>query len=589
MIINYLPLLPIIVAVGSILYLYFDLVNIAIITMIFIVILVLLSISFKRKKIVYICIIYLIFFVSSVISTFLHIQNFKKHSINEKIKISIIGKVNTFESGQNFNYGTLTNVSTNRKKVKLKNLKIYTTKKINLIPGTTIQTITTISPIQENIIKNGYKYYLIDMLNNINGIGFITWYKEIEKINNENESSFSISNKMNHLRNIIYDDYKASFKQFKNYKHVDILTALIIAKKNNLPNNIKEYFRNTGTSHIIVISGMHFGIIMIVISQIIRLFFILITKRFIKFNIKKITYIISTIAGFFFLLLCGNSISAKRAFYMFLYHTIGVLLERELKLIYNLCITTTIIMLIQPSNIFDISFQLSSLSVLGICSVEEILKRLKTFKVPNILKSFLYSISIKIITTPIILFTFRNFVPMGMIANYIVTPLVLFIILPINIIYFILRDTYVSIYLKHILIHSSNLLIMIVEFFDHIQLKPILIEQIKDLHIFFMVIFTYTLAIIPFYKTNLKYIFISILFITTLFSFILTPPNNNKIIFNNKKNFMFVSKKQIYSYKIKKKFSKNEREWIEKQVNKNIENIKKYSYMCTKQKIQKRD
>lgn len=595
---NHTPIVPIMVVAGSIIYLYINSINLSIICVIFILILTIISLlgniySIYRIKHILSCLyIPLVFFILSAISTMIHINKFEKYAITQKVKINIIAKVKKFELGQKYNYGILTDItikSRNNKNINLQNIKIYTTKKIELTTGTTIRTIITVSPLSKNIIKDGYKYYLIDMLNNINGIGFMTWFKEVD--NNIDKRKISIYDIINNFRNIVYNDYLTSFKD---YEYVDILTALIIAKKNNLPNNVKEYFRNTSTSHIIVISGFHFTIMMMLLSIIIKFFFICVPNSFTKLNLKKTTYITTSIIGFFFLLLCGNSISTQRAFYMLIYHTIGVLLEKEVKLIYNLCITTTIMMLLQPSNIFDISFQLSSLSVLGICSAEELvrllLKRVKYSKLHNIIRSFVYSIYIKILTTPAILFTFRNFVPMGMIANYIVTPLVS-IILPINVFYFVSKNinlfsSQYIIYLESILITLSKILVMIVKFFNNIQMKPILIEQIKDIHIFLLTIFIYTLAIIPFYKSKLKYITLFILFIITVSYIILDSPRNDTIILNSKKNFMFVSRNEIYSYKIKKTFSKEEREWIDKQRYKNIDEIKQYT-ICQNKNIVK--
>jgi len=141
----------------------------------------------------------------------------------------------------------------------------------------------------------------------------------------------------------------------------EILKALIIGDKYCVPKEIQRDFRKLGLSHLLVISGLHIGIIAFVSFVIIRACLRISTYILLHFQVSKIATFCSLFPILFYCLIAGFRLPTIRATIMVSVYIISLLLERKEDLLQTLAIAAFLILVVSPSSLFDVSFQLSLL------------------------------------------------------------------------------------------------------------------------------------------------------------------------------------------------------------------------------------
>ena len=132
------------------------------------------------------------------------------------------------------------------------------------------------------------------------------------------------------------------------------IIAFTTGKKIYIDNKSKKTYINTGVMHLFAVSGLHFGILYLVLSFII--FFISKNKLFTTFTVISIL--------FFYLAFIGFTFSAQRAFLMILIWELSNLILRRKCAISALSLSFAITILIQPESLCEPGFQLSFTIVL---------------------------------------------------------------------------------------------------------------------------------------------------------------------------------------------------------------------------------
>lgn len=231
-----------------------------------------------------------------------------------------------------------------------------------------------------------------------------------------------------------------------------IMKALLIGEGGEIPKEIREIFAKTGTSHILAISGLHIGIVAFVIYSLFYKILIQSEKLTLSFNIKKLAAIASIPPVLFYGLIAGFPVSTERAVIMVIVFILALTIDREKDLFNTLAIAGLIILIISPSAIYNISFQLSFASVFAIIYLMPKFQSIyapspqssplagevrgegqiqKWFK-DKIITGLLVSIAASIGTAPIVAYHFHRVSIVGIIANVIAVPLMGFIVVPLE-------------------------------------------------------------------------------------------------------------------------------------------------------------
>ena len=208
----------------------------------------------------------------------------------------------------------------------------------------------------------------------------------------------------------------------------DFLKAILIGERAGFDDDITEDFVKTGTVHILAISGLHVGL---VAGIVLALFSMLGVPK--KPNLV-LTLIFLTVYSF----MAGSNPPIIRAVIIFAIFTIGYLMNRDSDMLNSLSFAAVLILLWNPKELFDPSFQLSFVSVASIVIFVPAINSLfmaEKFRDKTILfKSIFYvltgasvSIAAWLGTWPITARYFNIISPIAIIANLIVIP-VLFLI-----------------------------------------------------------------------------------------------------------------------------------------------------------------
>ena len=151
-----------------------------------------------------------------------------------------------------------------------------------------------------------------------------------------------------------------------------IASALILGSKDELGFEVKQAYATAGAMHVLAVSGLHVGIIFLILNTLLSA---LDTSK--KGRIVKA--IILLIVLWSYALLTGLSPSVLRAATMFSFVIMGTVLNRKSSIYNTLAASAFFLLIINPNLLFEVGFQLSYIAVLGIVYLQPLIyKRIYT-------------------------------------------------------------------------------------------------------------------------------------------------------------------------------------------------------------------
>lgn len=207
--------------------------------------------------------------------------------------------------------------------------------------------------------------------------------------------------------------------------------TIILGDSSYLDKELRESMSHAGIAHILALSGLHMGIIALLIS------ILFIPLDYLR--MKRARLLVTLIITILFAFLTGLSHSIVRATIMIGFVIMSKILYRKNTSINSLLFAALVILIIAPTAIYDIGFQFSFVSVLLILLLES---RINTVSPKNeLLYYFISLFSISLITTigtSVLTAYYYNYIsPIALFSNIIVIP-ILPLIVGCGIIYLIL-------------------------------------------------------------------------------------------------------------------------------------------------------
>jgi competence protein ComEC len=146
----------------------------------------------------------------------------------------------------------------------------------------------------------------------------------------------------------------------------EVLNAVTIGDQSGIPPELRNNFSAAGVAHVLSISGLHVGAVALVFYVVIK--WILKRSEFLllKFQIPKLTAALTIIPVFVYMIVAGFATPVVRAFIMVAVYLISIIIGREENKLNTLAVSAFIILLWHPWALFELSFQLSFVSVFGI-------------------------------------------------------------------------------------------------------------------------------------------------------------------------------------------------------------------------------
>ena len=231
-------------------------------------------------------------------------------------------------------------------------------------------------------------------------------------------------------------------KSLRRYHFTDdelaVMNALLLGQRQEISKQLSDNYSKAGAIHILAVSGLHVGVILLILS------FILKPLERVN-NGKLIKLVLVILSLWFFAILAGLSASVIRAVTMFSAIALGQFFNKRNAVEHSLIFSMFIILLWKPLFLFDVGFQLSYTAVFGIIWVQPVLYQLwkpTFFIVDKGWQLISVSVAAQLGVLPISLFYFHQFPGLFFISNLIIIPF-LGVILGLGLVVLVL--SYVSI------------------------------------------------------------------------------------------------------------------------------------------------
>ena len=206
-----------------------------------------------------------------------------------------------------------------------------------------------------------------------------------------------------------------------------IITTLL-GDSSNLGKDIRQSFSSTGLSHILAVSGLHVGIIFLLMTIIL----------YPLHRYRKTRYMIIMVTLVIYAFVTGLSPSVIRATIMALFLLVSAMLYRRNTSLNALFGSAVFILMFNPLDLFNLGFQLSYLSVLSIILISDKINPFPydqkiLYRVGTILS---VSLAATIGTCALSVYYFKIFPGSFLVTNAIVVP-ILPLILGLGIVYLV--------------------------------------------------------------------------------------------------------------------------------------------------------
>ncbi len=197
-----------------------------------------------------------------------------------------------------------------------------------------------------------------------------------------------------------------------------LVNGLLLGLKSEIPACIADLFRQLGVSHLLAVSGLHVGLIMLIIYQLLLTLSIPRVPRSIFIALFLI----------FYCFLTGGSPSVIRSSLMSVMLMFAPVFQRKYQALNAVAASAVILLMVNPFSLQDLGFQFSFAAVFGILIGYSKIKTWLPVKTKNPLVRYMtdmlgVSLSAALFTAPVAMFYFNSLQVASMFLNLLVIPL----------------------------------------------------------------------------------------------------------------------------------------------------------------------
>lgn len=202
-----------------------------------------------------------------------------------------------------------------------------------------------------------------------------------------------------------------------------IIKAILLGDKSEIHRNVRQEFSVAGVAHILAVSGFHVGII----AGILYWLFSFFRNEYVKFLLISVT-----LSSYIYLI--DFQPSAVRAGIMILLFLFAYLIQRKANPINIISTTILLVMVVNPTSLYSVGFQMSIAAISGIFILYtpfknfffEFLKFDKNEFTKKIGNTLAVSMGASVIVSPIVAYYFGIYSIISPLANLVVIPFMLF-------------------------------------------------------------------------------------------------------------------------------------------------------------------
>lgn len=186
-----------------------------------------------------------------------------------------------------------------------------------------------------------------------------------------------------------------------------VVSAMVLGNRDYMEADLRSSYSATGASHILAVSGLHVGVVFLVMNFLLKLLF--------RSRYRLLRIVVLVLALWAYAFVTGLPASVVRASFMLSLVCLGKMVGRTSSVFNTVSASAFFMLLYNPFYLFDVGFQLSYAAVFSILVFQS---KIKSFYVPKskwgdwAWSLLSVSLSAQLGTLPIVLFNFHQF------ANY---------------------------------------------------------------------------------------------------------------------------------------------------------------------------
>lgn len=327
-------------------------------------------------------------------------------------------------------------------------------------------------------------------------------------------SHVSLTTRLLRLRQKMIDQYQSYFT----HTNLSILAALTLGDKSMLNTDVRQVFADTGTSHILALSGLHMGLLFALLNMPLMM----LSRR--GRWVKGVMTLVIVLLLWMYVMLAGGALSLVRSACMLSMMQLGEAIGRgEHRGMNNLSFAGIVILVCDPLAVFDVGFQLSFAAVFSIIIVnqyvwnrfplpewketrevrrkrEEVIGKVYDFFKKTIYPFICVSLSAQWGTFPFVAYYFHTFSPYAVIANFVVIPAA-YLLLCGALFFFLLPFSMLRGFLAMVM---SGVVSVLVETLHHIATWPWATLQIRATPLSVLVVVGIPIAVYVFHECRMR-------------------------------------------------------------------------------------
>ena len=203
-----------------------------------------------------------------------------------------------------------------------------------------------------------------------------------------------------------------------------LVSAMVVGDRSAITADMRNIYSDSGASHILALSGLHMGIIYAILTML------LIPRNRSSVIRMVLGNVALILVMWVYAIMVGMSPSVVRSAFMFSMLAIASIMERGNSSLNSLGLVATILLLANPTSLWDVSFQMSFVAVFGILMCNERFRNLEKSNIQMryrcidwVWQMTKVSVAAQISVAPLVMYYFGQFPCYFLLANFIAVPL----------------------------------------------------------------------------------------------------------------------------------------------------------------------
>ena len=240
----------------------------------------------------------------------------------------------------------------------------------------------------------------------------------------------------------IGDGPSARPEVYDSFEHGGLLWAFASGQREGIEPKVKQVLKDTGTNHLLAISGMHIGLVAGLVFGVTRWLLWPLVWRGWAWTGMILPRLASCAVAMAYGAMVGWPASAQRAVIMVCLVSLASLFGRRLAIGPMLTLVALAILIQEPAELVSLGFQLSFGAVIGMALIVQRITRLVPPDTPlwllRLVQSLAATLGATLGTLPITAWVFQHLAPISPIANLLATPILAMVAVPAALLGFVL-------------------------------------------------------------------------------------------------------------------------------------------------------